>query len=129
MIPTSSALDLTNKSVFVPMQKFMMSDQTQKSMGTNPHTIVATTFGWRSVDDTKCPWTGTSAKHARERAVRVHVHADWLKAHNHRCTLMERHRSQTFEGLSVSQAVDAPLASICTELAEEHGATKAACQT
>ena len=36
--------------------------------------------------------------------------------------LIERHRSQTLEGLSVSKAVGEPLASV--GVAEEHGATK-----
>ena len=38
-----------------------------------------------------------------ERAARVHAHRDWLRAHNHKMRLIERHRSQTFEGLTVSK--------------------------
>ena len=66
-----------------------------------------------------------------ERTVRVHAHRDWLGAHNHRMTQIERHRSQTFEGLSVSQLRTAQVQSIGAVLDEGRfaGATKASCQS
>ena len=75
----------------------------------------------------KCVWTGKSAKHMREIRARVHAHRGWAAAHDHRMRLIERHRSQTFKGLTDSRAEDTPLASIGVVHDEDRGASKASC--
>lgn len=62
-----------------------------------------------------------------ERSARVHAARDRHKAHRHRRTQIERHRSQTFKGLTDSRAEDTPLASVGVVHADDHGASKASC--
>ena len=93
----------------------------------HPHKSVATKLGWRKLQVGKDIRTGQSEKHIVQRSVRVHATRYWHKAHIHRCTLIERHRSQTFKGLTDSGLKVTPLASVGVAHAEDLGATKARC--
>ena len=87
--------------------------------GIHPHKIAATKHGWRHLQNDKNVWTGKSDKQMDELAVRMHANRDWLGANNHRMRLIEGHRSQTFEGLSVSDLRAAPQQPIGAVRAED----------
>ena len=64
-------------------------------------------------------------RHMAELCARVHAARDWHKAHLHRCTLIERQRSQTSKGLSDSKLAATPLMSVGVVHAGDLGAAKA----
>ena len=98
----------------------------------HPQKMLATKHGWRQLHNDKCAWTGKSEKYMAERSARVHATRDWHKAHVHRCTIIERHQSQTFKGLSDSELKATPSQSIGAILADDRCAgatTKVSCQS
>ena len=64
-----------------------------------------------------------------DRCARVRAARDWAAAHDHRMKLIERHKSQTLEGLSDSELKTTPLMSVGAVHAEDLGAAKASCQS